>query len=167
MIAISHTGNAPLDTFDVRLEHLFTYQVGFRLPPEFIGPAPDGVRINFALTEGTVEGPRLRGRIRPGGTDYLAIRSDGVGLLDLHMTIETHDGAVIYAPDHGVLDHGEDGYQHALSGSLLPNGTPFHVAPRFQTAHPTYLWLNRLQCIGVGKVFPQDGKARCDVYAIQ
>jgi hypothetical protein len=76
------------------------------------------------------------------------------------------DGALIYAPYQGILDHGEDGYRQALSGTLLPNGTSFQVAPRFQTAHPDYAWLNRLQCIGIGQVFPDLGEARCAVYAI-
>jgi len=166
MIAISHIGEAPPDTYPVRLEHLFTYTVGFELPPEFIGPTPDGIRINFSLTDGTVAGPRLNGRIRPGGADFLAIRADGVGLLDLHMTIETGDGALIYLPEPGVLDYGENGYERALEGNLLPNGTPFHTTPRFLTAHPGYRWLNRLQCVGIGQVFPEDGNARCDVYAL-
>lgn len=167
MLTIEYIGNSAPDTYGVRLEHLFTYRVGFDLPPELIGPAPDGVRINFYLTGGELEGPRLRGTIRPLGADWLLVRPDGVGLLDMRMTLEANDGALIFATYQGVLDHGPDGFRNALSGSLLPNGTPFQTAPRLHTAHPDYLWLNRLQCVGIGKMFPEHGEARCDVYAVR
>ena len=166
MITIEHSSNTPPNTYGITLEHLFSYRVAFDIPPEFIGPAPDGVRINFAFSGGEVTGPRVRGSIRPIGGDWLTVRPDGVGILDMRMTIETDDGATIYVPDLGVLDHGEDGYQNAIQGKLLPNGTPFQVAPRLQTAHPDYLWLNRLQGVGVGKVFPERGEALCDIYAV-
>lgn len=166
MMTIEHIGNAPPDTFGVRLEHLFTYRVGFDLPPELIGPTPDGVRINFTLTGGELEGTRLRGTIRPVGADWLLVRPDGVGMLDMRMTLEADDGALILINSQGVLDHGPGGFTNVRNGIQLPNGTPFQTTPRLHAAHPDYLWLNRLQCIGIGKVFPDHGEARCDVYAV-
>ena len=47
---------------------------------------------------GEIDGPRLRGRIRPVGSDRLVVRHDGVGVLDLRATFETDNGAVIDAP---------------------------------------------------------------------
>jgi hypothetical protein len=152
---------------DYCLEHLFSYRLGFRLPPEVIGPTPDGLRVNFYLDGGEISGPRLRGRIRPVGADWLRVRPDGIGLLDLRATFEAEDGALIHAPFQAVLDLGEDGYQTLLRGELAADGTPFRSVPRYATADPAYQWLNRVQCLGIGQVFPSRGEARCDVYAVR
>jgi hypothetical protein len=148
------------------LEHLFSYRLAFHLPPEAIGPTPAGLRVNFHLAGGEFAGPRLHGRIRPVGTDWLTLRPDGVALLDLGTTYETNDGALIDAPFQGLLDLGENGYQDLLQGRLAPDGTPFRSTPRYLTAHPAYQWLNRLHCLGIGQVIPSRGEARCDVYAV-
>jgi hypothetical protein len=152
---------------EVALEHLFSYRLGLHLPPEVIGPTPEGLRVNFYLAGGEISGPRLRGRIRPVGADWLLVRPDGVGILDLRTTYETEDGAVIHAPFSAVIDLGEDGYNALLRGELAPDGTPFRSVPRYLTAHPDYAWLNRLQCLGIGQVFPTRAEARCDVYAVR
>jgi hypothetical protein len=152
---------------EYRLDHLFTYRLGFRVPPEAIGPTPAGLRVNFYFSGGEFVGPELRGRIRPVGGDWLTIRPDGVGILDLRATFETEDGALIHAPFTAVIDLGEHGYQDLLQGRLAPDGTPFRSVPRYETAHPAYRWLNRVQCLGIGQVFPSQGEARCDVYAVR
>jgi hypothetical protein len=33
------------------------------------------------------------------------------------------------------------------------------VVPRYQTSHPDYLWLNRLQCLGIGQAFLERGES--------
>jgi hypothetical protein len=157
-------GSQPLG---YRLEHLFSYRLGFHLPPEMIGPTPGGLRVNFHLAGGEFDGPRMRGRIRPVGVDWMTVRPDGIALLDLGTTFETDDGALIHAPFQGMIDLGNDGYQELLRGELAPDGTPFRSSPRYQTAHDDYLWLNRLHCLGIGQVIPSRGEARCEVYAVR
>lgn len=149
------------------LEHLFTYRIGFELPPEVVGPLPDGLRVNFELSGGAFEGPRLNGKLRPFGNDWLTVRKDGVGQLALRTTCETDDGAVIAYSFTGIIDLGESGYEDLLAGKLAPDGTWFRSAPKLETAHPAYTWLNRLQCVGIGQVFPSTGEARCAVYAVR
>lgn len=152
---------------DFALEHLFSYRLGLHLPPEVIGPTPEGLRVNFYLAGGEISGPRLRGRILPVGADWLLVRPDGVGILDLRTTFEAENGALIHAPFSAVIDLGEDGYQALLRGELAPDGTPFRSVPRYLTADPDLAWLNRLQCVGIGQVFPSQAEARCDVYAVR
>jgi hypothetical protein len=43
----------------------------------------------------------------------VAVRRDGVAILDVRTTIETNDGALIYVAYSGTSDRGEDGYQLA------------------------------------------------------
>jgi hypothetical protein len=132
-----------------------------------LGPVPDGLRVIFPLTGGEFDGPHLRGTIRELGDDWLTVQQDGVGRLDLRTMLETADGALIAYSFTGTIDLGESGYDDLLNGQLAPDGTPFRSAVRLETAHPVYAWLNRLQCIGIGQVFPSRGEARCSVYALR
>jgi hypothetical protein len=101
------------------------------------------------------------------GGDWLTIRRDGVGMLDVRMTIETHDGALIYVTYTGVSDMGEDGYQKFMRGELPPSGTPIRTNPRLQTSHPDYVWLNRLHCLGIGQAFLERSEVLYDIYAVR
>ena len=46
---------------DYRLEYIFSYTAQVRLPPEVIGPVPEGVRANFYVTGGEMHGPKITG----------------------------------------------------------------------------------------------------------
>ena len=125
------------------LEHICSYSAQLQNPPEVIGPVPEGIRVNLYVTSGAVTGPKIRGILRPVGGDWLTIRTDGIGLLDVRATIETHDNALIYIAYTGVGDLGEEGYHKFLQGEL-PRTLPLRVVPRLHTAHPAYKWLNRM-----------------------
>ena len=99
------------------LDHLFSYSVTLQGPPEVIGPVPEGVRVNFYVTGGEVTGPRIHGRLRPVGGDWLTLRRDGIGMLDVRATLETHDGAVVDVSYRGSGDLGLDGYESFLLDS--------------------------------------------------
>jgi hypothetical protein len=139
--------------FEPRLEYVFSLNVMLK-PPEVIGPLPEGIRANLYIAGGEIDGPQLHGKIRPVGADWLTLRSDGVGILDIRATIETDDGALIYTAYTGVVDAGEDGYERFLRQDLPPV-LQLRTAPRYSTTHPNYRWLNRLQCVGFGEVNAQ------------
>jgi Protein of unknown function (DUF3237) len=150
---------------DYKLEHIFSYTGTLASPPEMIGPVPEGTRVNFYSTGGEITGPRLRGRIRPVGGDWVTVRKDGVAILDVRTTFETHDGALILVTYQGLVDFGEDGHDKFLRGDL-PEAVQLRISPRLLTSHPEYLWLNRLHCFGVGEYRPADNQAMYDVYAV-
>ena len=77
--------------FEYRLEHIMSYTVKIA-EPEVIGPVPEGLRVNGYILGGEVTCPRVSGKLRPVGGDWLTIRKDGVATLDVRATIETHDG---------------------------------------------------------------------------
>lgn len=151
--------------FDHRLEHLCSYNATLRQPLEVIGETPVGLRVNAYISGGEIWGPRLRGRVLPVGADWLTIRPDGVGALDVRATIETSDGALIYVEYTGVMDLGPDGYQRMLTGNP-PARAAIQVAPRFLTSHSDYLWLNRLQCLNVGMADFATSRVSYDTYAV-
>src|SRR5437667_10732660 len=61
-----------------------------------IGAVPHGTRVTVPIASGHFEGPRLRGKVLPGGGDWTLLRADGVLELDLRLTLETDDGALIH-----------------------------------------------------------------------
>jgi hypothetical protein len=152
------------------LNHIFSYDVSITSPPEVIGVVPEGLRAHFYIAGGDVIGPRVHGKVRPVGGDWLTMRQDGVALVDARLTLETVDGALIYMAYSGVVDLGPDGYEKFLQGEPPPRGTPIRTVPRCYTSHPDYLWLNRLQCLGVGQVFVDfagHSQVVYDIYAVE
>ncbi len=83
---------------------LMTLQVTVAVPPK-IGAVPLGTRVTAPIASGSFEGPRLRGKVLPGGGDWTPLRSDGVLELDLRVTLEANDGALIHLTSFG-LGHG-------------------------------------------------------------
>jgi len=150
--------------FEYDLEHVMSYTV--TLNPEVIGPVPEGFRMNVYVVSGEVNGPKVYGKLRPVGGDWLTIRPDGVAILDVRATIETREEALIYITYTGVGDAGEDGYERFLRGEPPPT-IPLRIVPRVQTTHPDFQWLNRLQCLGIGEVDTERFEVSYDVYAVR
>jgi hypothetical protein len=153
-----------MNRFD--LEHVLSFSGIGETAPEVIGPVPDGIRVNFYNAGGLVSGPRIRGKVRAAGGDWLTVRRDGVALLDARVTFETEDGALVLVVYGGVIDFGETGYDSFARGEL-PAMARIRSGPRFLTAHPNYTWLNRLHCIGVGEYRAATRTASYDVYAVR
>ncbi len=63
--------------------------------PVAMGRGPLGERRLINITGGEFEGPRLRGRVLPGGADRQLVRPDGVRLLDALYEMQTDDGTVL------------------------------------------------------------------------
>jgi hypothetical protein len=134
--------------------------------PESFGPTPDGLNITFYIASGEIRGPKINATLRTEGGDWMLVRRDGVGVADVRITYETDDGALLLSRYYGIFDLGPRGYERALSKQYDPV-PPLVVAPRFITSHPKWLWLNRLQCIGVGGVTMAQLLVRFDLYAIR
>jgi hypothetical protein len=120
-------------------------------PGQKIGTVPHGTRVIVSIASGQFEGERLRGRVLPGGGDWTLLRSDGVLELDLRLTLETDDGALIYMSSFG-LRHGPAEVIAALARgeSVDPSTYYFRTTPRFETGHPRYAFLNRLLAASTG-----------------
>ncbi len=151
---------------DYQLEHIFSYTGTLANPPEFIGPMPEGIRVNFYSSGGEVKGARIRGKIRAVGGDWVTVRRDGVALLDVRATFQTHDGALILVTYTGTIDFGADGHDKFLRCDLPPVAQ-IRTSPRFLTSHPDYAWLNRLHCLGIGEYCSTNNEAKYDVYAVR
>jgi Protein of unknown function (DUF3237) len=153
---------APLWAFDLT----FFATLTARLQPEVIGQTPEGYRINFYIKSGRVAGPRIDAVVRPEGGDWMCIRPDGIGMVDIRITYETADGALISDRSGGTFDLGPNGYGKVMAGQFT-GAHPFYATPTFITAHPSWMWLNRCQGFGIGRVVMEELRVECDIYLPQ
>jgi hypothetical protein len=146
------------------LEFLSSLTIRFD-KPQVIGDTPEGLRINYYALDGTARGPRINGKVLPASSDSLIIRPDGIGVVRVRATLETDDGALISVEYLGSLELGEGGYEKALLNQFPPSPTVV-LAPRAVTSHSKYAWLNRLQCIGVGRVLMDRLTLEYDLFGV-
>jgi len=137
-----------------KLEHLFDMHADLEAPQVLAG-TPDGMRQIFIVKGGSVDGPRIKGRILPGGGDWAIVRSDGAVQLDVRGTCQTDNGALIYITYSGLLVADPGIFGRLLQAEDLPLiEYYFYINPVFQTGAPQYAWLNQRIAIGRGKVVP-------------
>lgn len=137
-----------------RLEHLYDMHADLEAP-QVVGATPLGMRQIFVVKGGTVEGPRVKGKILPGGGDWALIRTDGAVQLDVRGTVQTDDGALIYATYSGLIVADPAVFGRLFQGEDVPlSEYYFYTNPMFQTGAPQYAWLNQMIAIGRGKVVP-------------
>jgi len=133
------------------------------LRAEVLGATPEGYRINFFVNDGTVRGPAIDAVVLPEGGDWMCIRPDGIGMVDICITYKTGGGALILERAGGVFDLGPDGYGAVAAGRFV-GSPPFYATPSWETAHPDWQWLNRCQGFGIGRVVLDELQVRCDIY---
>ncbi len=139
---------------EIRTEFLFTLTFTVA-PPLRLGATPNGDRRNVTVTGGTFEGPRLRGKVLPGGSDWIVARPDGTLLLDVRTTLETADGALINMTYRG-LRHGPAEVIERLNRGepVEPSEYYFRTAPLVETASVPSAWLNRIVAVATGHRLP-------------
>jgi hypothetical protein len=143
----------------MKLEPLMTVHVVSK--PVEIGPGPQGTRTIFDVTGGTFEGSRLRGTILRSGGDWLLMDSEGVGRLDVRITLATDDGAHIYMQYYGIFVFNEQAAAAmAQGGSTAYGETYFMTQPRFETGDARYRWLNRVVAVAEGRLVPSAAEYR-------
>jgi hypothetical protein len=124
-----------------------------------VGQTPEGNRILAYVTGGTVEGERLHGKVLPGGGDFALIAADGCLHIDVRVCLETDDGARVYATYGGRLYVPPEASvllaDPAARADADPTSYYFRTAPLFQTAAERWSWLNRILCVGVGRLTPE------------
>ena len=88
------------------------------------------------VTAAVIDGERVKGTLKGNAAaDWLRPSPEGYGTLDVKITYETHDGAVIHA---------------TYSGRLQFDTMTVYAAPLFHTGDERYLWMNRIQAVAKG-----------------
>ena len=121
----------------ITLEPLCTMTLRVNTPRD-AGSAPTGRRIVSELVGAELTG-RLSGQmVGTSSADWFTWTTTGVGLPDVRLAIETHDGALVLIRYFGRVRLVPDEASIAL------------VAPVFETGDDRYLWLNDVQAVGKG-----------------
>jgi len=109
-------------------------------PPIMLPNTPAGTRLIFEILDYRWEGSRFTARQKgSAAADWLLLGPEGTGTLDVRVTLETPDGAV-------VLVH----YGGRVDGSNGLGGAPVYACVQFETGHERYAWLNRVQAVAKG-----------------
>jgi Protein of unknown function (DUF3237) len=145
----------PIFTITAELEAMMT-----------LGRTPYGERRVIGILGGTVKGPKLNGRILPGGADWQIVRGDGAADIQARYIIESDKGARIVVNSAG-LRHGppEVLEQLARGDKVDPARYYFRTVMRFETADAGVDWLNRILALARGE--REARSVRLDVYEVK
>lgn len=116
-------------------------------PPQVIG-----TRLIVPVTGGTFTGPKLSGKVLDVGADWITRRDDDVSELDVRITLETADDALIYLSYQGMIRRAD-------------GETYWKMVPMFETAAESYDWLEQSLFIGVGGRV--DGRTTYSIYRLR
>lgn len=158
----------PANAQELKSEPLFEVEAEL-LPPQAVGPVPTGTRIIFPAKSGSIKGQKLNGKILQGGGDWGLVVDSTTFKLDVRVTVETDDGALIYITYGGYVHTDAKRFASILQGQwdgLSPSDYYFRTNPVFETSSPKYAWLNHTIAVGVGRFLP-GGKVAYRVFAIK
>lgn len=115
------------------------------------GPTPYGERRVIHILGGRVAGPKLTGRILPGGADWQIVRTDGASDVQARYTIETDTGAYVLVNSEGLRHGPPEVLARLLRGEAVdPGEYYFRTVMRFETGEKSLDWLNRILAIAHG-----------------
>jgi hypothetical protein len=116
------------------------------------GVTPYGGRRVIEILRGTVEGPRIKGRILSGGADWQIIRNDGVADIQARYVIETESGARVLVRSDGIRHGPPEVLARIAKGEAVdPSLYYFRTIMRFEASDPSLDWLNRIIGVARGK----------------
>ena len=133
------------------LQPLYTSRIDIA-PPLDVGNGPHGQRRVINILGGAFAGPRLSGRVLPGGADWQMVRSDGSVEVSARYTLETHDGALIYVGNWGLRRGPPEVIARLAAGdSVDASEYYFRTTPVFETGATEYAWLNGIIAVAAGE----------------
>ena len=134
---------------------------------QIFGETPNGFQMVGRSPGGYIEGPRIKGTIHEGA-DWMTIRStDDTVCVNARNTLKTDDGEMILMEYNGIIHDEAENFakRWMFQGESFPDAY-FRTAIFFTAKQDgNYDWLNRLVCVGVGKMDSRGGYY--DIYAIK
>jgi hypothetical protein len=146
---------------DARLEFCFAIRLYFTRV-DTLGDMPSGAGRGAVYVDGgTIEGPKLNGKVRPGsGGDWALFRPDGVLATDARYMLEADDGTLILLHNRGYLWGRTPDVIPRIQDWMFRGGPPvpheefyLRAAPTFEVAKGKHDWLTRHIFVGIGDRF--------------
>jgi len=146
------------------LEYAFTIEAEIAAPRS-AGASPLGERLHIPILGGRVYGPKLRGRILPGGSDWPVISPDGNSRIEAHYTIEADDGTLIYVVNKAIRTSSPEVTAKLRSGvTISPDEFYMRGTPVFDTPDGPSQWLR--EALFVCSIAPKGTVIQIDVYEV-
>lgn len=148
----------------MKLKHLMTMKGLLRQPSGMVGTVPLGQRMIAEVIGGEFDGERLSGSVLTPGADWILVGSDGIGHIDVRLSLQTDDDALIYMQYLGKLIF-NDKFVAAEGKEMQLGETYFMTQPRFETGSSKYAWLNSIVTVAEGRII--NGGVEYQVYECQ
>ena len=146
----SLTTLVPAEMTTLRCQPLFIFQIDVK-PPTVIGATPGYDRRIGEITGGRFEGPRLRGTILSGGSDWQSLRNDGTTTLNVRLVLQTDDNALIGMTYLGMRHGPKEVMDRLARGEKVsPSQYYMRATPYYETSSEKYGWLNRIVSVAYG-----------------
>lgn len=146
------------------LEYAFTVRAGIGRTLTG-GTSRNGERLHIEITGGSVEGPRLSGRIARGGSDWPLMRPDGTSRINACYTIVAADGTPILVRNEGIRASSAEVLARLRRGEAVdPSEFYFRSTPVFEAPDGPHGWLN--DSVFVASVCRSGGEVVVDVYRV-
>ncbi|MFT6451159.1 MAG: hypothetical protein ACJA06_000640 [Halocynthiibacter sp.] len=130
------------------------------------GPSLGGTRLHIAITGGEITGPRLQGRVLPGGSDWPLLRADGATQIEALYSIEASDGTPIIVRNNGLRTSTPEIAAKMRTGELLdPSQYYFRSTPTFDAPDGPHQWLR--ETVFVASLAPAGREIIIDVFAVE
>lgn len=148
-----------------KLEYVFTIEAEIDTPRS-AGQSATGERLHIPITGGKIHGPKLSGKILPGGSDWPLIGSDGHSRIEAHYTIETDDGVLIYVVNRAMRISSDEVRTRLRAGeNVSPDEYYMRGTPVFDAPDGAYSWLR--ETVFTCSIAPQGKSVEIDVYAVR
>ena len=126
-------------------------------PPLVLPDTPGGTRYIIGVKSARFEGGRFNASLKGRSAgDWFTVGVDGTGTLDIRVTLETDDGALVYCHSNGRVD---------LSPGVAK--APLYAAPLFDTGDSRYAWLNKVQTVYKGVITEDLSRLEYDLYELR
>lgn len=146
----SLTTLVPAEMTTLRCQPLFIFQIDVK-PPTVIGATPGYDRRIGEITGGRFEGPRLRGTILSGGSDWQSLRNDGTTTLNVRLVLQTDDNGLIGMTYLGMRHGPKEVMDRLARGEKVsPSEYYMRATPYYETSSEKYGWLNRIVSVAYG-----------------
>jgi len=135
-------------------------------PGEHVGHGAGDVLDFTPISGGTVEGPRLRGTVLPGGGDWSVRRGPCVYELDARYLIRAEDGALIDVVNRGFYRLETPAAVACVEAEEEPDPADvyFRTSPVFRTDAPAHRWL--AETVFVGQARDEAGQVCIRFYEV-
>jgi hypothetical protein len=134
----------------MRLSHLCTLQLSYVGDFHLVRPYGNESGAGWGVGEGTVSGDRLCGSMQ--WSNHPARRGDGTMLPAVRGFIQTQDDAEVMIEMSGRTTFDNSGIGHQMLFTL------------FESADPSYTWLNDVICVAEGRIDTATIESRIDVH---